>query len=66
MESLHSGYFWDKCPGNRGVLISGLNLYYNAQFGAFFLSVLNTGVSSFQGVLNRGVSLYCGIVPLNE
>ena len=41
----------------HGVLISGVNLYYKAQFGTF-VSVLNTGVSSFQGVLNRGVSLY--------
>ena len=34
----------------RGVLISGMNLYYKAQFGTF-VSVLNThlGVSSFQG-----------------
>ena len=40
----------------RGVLISGVNVYYKAQFGTF-VSVLNTGVSSFHGILNRGVSL---------
>ena len=34
-----------------------MNLYYKAQFGTF-VSVLNTGVSSFQDVLDRGVSLY--------
>ena len=44
-------------PDYRGVLISGVNLYYKAQFGTF-VSVLNTGVSSFQGVLDGGVSLY--------
>ena len=59
MEPLYCGQHWDKykCPDYRGVLISGVNLYYKAQFGTF-LRVLNTGVSSFQGVLNRGVSLY--------
>ena len=56
---LYFGHPWNKykCPDYRGVLISGVNLYYKAQFGTF-ISVLNTGVSSFQGVLNRGVSLY--------
>ena len=59
VEPLYSGHHWDKykCPEYRGVLISGVNLHYKAQFGTF-VSVLNTGVSSFQGVLNRGVSLY--------
>ena len=59
VKSLYSGHLWDqyKCPDYRGVLISGVNLYYKAQFGTF-VSVLNTGVSSFQGVLDRGVSLY--------
>ena len=60
VEPLYSRHHWDKykCPDYRGVLISGVNLYYKAQFGTF-LSVLNTGVSSFQSVLDRGVSLYC-------
>ena len=59
VEALYCGQHWDKykCPDYRGVSISGVNLYYKAQFGTF-VSVLNTGVSSFQGVLNRGVSLY--------
>ena len=59
VKPLYCGQHWDKykCPDYRGVLISGVNLYYKAQFGTF-VSVLNTGVSSFQGVLNRGVSLY--------
>ena len=59
VEPLYFGHPWDKykCPDYKGVLISGLNLYYKAQFGTS-VSVLNTGVSSFQGVLNRGVSLY--------
>ena len=58
MEPLYCRQHWDKykCPDYRG-LISGVNLYYKAQFGTF-VSVLNAGVSSFQGVLNRGVSLY--------
>ena len=58
-EPLYCGQHWDKykCPDYRGILISGVNLYYKAQFGKF-ASVLNTEVSSFQGVLNRGVSLY--------
>ena len=58
-EFLYCEQHWDKynCPEYRGVLISGVNLYYKAQFGTF-VSVINTGVSSFQGVLNRGVSLY--------
>ena len=58
VEPLYSGHPWDKCkcPDYRGVLIAGVDLYYKAQFGTF-ASVLNTGVSSFQGVLNRGVSL---------
>ena len=58
VEPFYSGHPWDKykCPEYRGVLISGVNLYYKAQFGTF-VSVLNTGVSSFQDVLNRGVSL---------
>ena len=56
--SLYSGHPWDKCkcPDYRGVLISGVKLYYKAQFGTF-VSVLNMGVSSFQGVLNAEVSL---------
>ena len=59
VELLYSGHPWDKykCLDYRGVLISGVNLYYKAQFGTF-VSVLNKGVSSFQGVFNRGVSLY--------
>ena len=61
VEPLYSGHpsgkYTCKCPDYRGVLISGVNLYYKAQFGTF-VSVLNTGVSSFQGVLNRGVSMY--------
>ena len=50
MEPLYSGHPWDKykCPDYRGVLISGVNLYYKAQFGTF-VSVLNTGVSSIEG-----------------
>ena len=58
VEPLYCGQHWDKykCPDYRAILISGVNLYYKAQFGTF-VSVLNTGVSSFQGVLNRGVSL---------
>ena len=57
VEPLYSGHPWDKykCPVYRGLLISGVNLYYKAQFGTF-VSVLNTGVSSFQGILNRRVS----------
>ena len=52
VEPLCSRHPWDKykCPDYRDVLISGVNLYYKAQFGTF-VSVLNTGVSSFQGVL---------------
>ena len=63
VEPLYSGHPWDKykCPEYRRVLISGVNLYYKAQFGTF-VSVLNTGVSSFQGVLNRRVSLQCYIM----
>ena len=63
--TLYSGHLWDTCksPDYRGVLISGVNLYYKAQFGTF-VSVLNTGVSSFQVVLNRGVSLYMYITLL--
>ena len=59
VEPLYCVQHWDKykCPDYRGVLISGVNLYYKAQFGTF-VSVLDTGVSSFQGVLYRGVSLY--------
>ena len=55
VEPLYCGQHWDKykCPDYRGVLISGVHLYYKAQFGTF-VSVLNKGVSSFQGVLNRG------------
>ena len=58
MEPLYSGHPWDKYKWSdyRGVLISGVNLYYKAQFRTFVI-VLNTGVSSFQGVLDRGVSL---------
>ena len=33
-------------------------LYYKAQFGTS-VSVLKTGVSSFQGVLNRGEGFHC-------
>ena len=51
---LYSRHPWNKykCPDYRGVLISGVNLYYKAQFGTF-VSILNTGVSSFQGVPNK-------------
>ena len=65
VEPLYCGQHWDKykSPDYRGVLISGVNLYYKAQFGTF-VSVLNTGVSSFQGVLNRGISPYHQM-PLN-
>ena len=51
VEPLYCGQHRDKykCPDYRGVLISGVNLYYKAQFRTF-VSVLNTGVSSFQGV----------------
>ena len=65
VEPLYSGHPWDKykCPDYRGVLISGVN---KAQFGTN-ISVLNTGVSSFQGVLNRGVSLYIHVpVHVND
>ena len=50
VEPLYSEHPWDKykCPDYRGVLISGVNLYYKAQFGTF-ASVLNTGVSSIEG-----------------
>ena len=50
VEPLYCGQHWDKykCPDYRGVLISGVNLYYKAQFGTF-VSVLNTGVSSIEG-----------------
>ena len=44
-------------PSEEVVLISWVNLYYKAQFGTF-LSIHNTGVSSFQGVLIREVPLY--------
>ena len=66
MEPLYSWHPWDKykCPDSviymymyMYVIISGANSYYKAQFGTF-VSVLNTGVSSFQGVLNRGVYLF--------
>ena len=58
VEPLYSEHPWDKykCPDYRGVLISGVSLYYKAQFGTF-VSVLNTGVSLFQGVLIRGFTL---------
>ena len=56
--TLYSGH---KGRDYRGVLISGVNLYYKAQFGKF-VSLLNTGVSLFQGVLDRGVSLYTYII----
>ena len=48
VESLYSRHHWDKykCPDYSCVLISGVNLYYKSQFGTF-VSVLNTGVSSF-------------------
>ena len=48
-----------QCPDKKCVLISGVNLHYKlkVQFGTF-VSVLNTGVSLFQGVLKRIVSLY--------
>ena len=50
VEPLYCGQHWDKFkyPDYRGVLVSGVNLYYKAQFGTF-LSVLNTGVSSIKG-----------------
>ena len=51
----------DTSGTNISVLISGVNLYYKAQFGSF-VSVYITGVSSIQGVLNRVVSLYTKIV----
>ena len=53
VEALYCGEHWDKykCPDYRDVLISGVNLYYKAQFGTF-VSVFNTGVSSFQSVLS--------------
>ena len=37
VELLYSGHPWDKykCPEYRGVLISGVNLYYKAQFGNY-------------------------------
>ena len=49
VEALYYGQHWDKykCPDYRGVLISGVKVYYKATF----VSVLNTGVSSFQGIL---------------
>ena len=58
VEPVYCRQHWDKhkCPDYRGVLISVVNLYHKAQFGTF-VSVLNTGVSSFQGILNRLVSL---------
>ena len=51
VKPLYCGQHWDKykCPDYRGVLIiSGVNLYYKAQFGTF-ISVLNTEVSSIEG-----------------
>ena len=36
------------CPEYRGVLISGVNVYYKAQFGTF-VNVLNTGCPQFWG-----------------
>ena len=49
MEHLYCRQRWDKykCSDYRGVLISGVNLYYNAQF-EIFVSFLNTGVSSIE------------------
>ena len=57
--TLYSRHPWDKykCPDYSCVLISVVNLYYKAKFGTF-VSVLNTGVSSFQGVLNKRDFLY--------
>ena len=57
MELFYSRHPWDKykCFDYRGVLISEVNLHYKSQLGTF-VSVLNTGVSSFKGVFNRGVS----------
>ena len=51
VEPLYCGQHWDKykCPDYRGVLISGVNLYYKVQFGTS-VSVLNTGVSSIEGI----------------
>ena len=51
VESLYFGRLEDKykCPNYRSVLSS---VYYKAQFGTF-VSILNTGVSSFQGVPNK-------------
>ena len=39
VEPLYCGQHWDKykCPEYRGVLISGVNLYYKAQFGTFVI-----------------------------
>ena len=54
VEPLYSGHPWDKynCPEYRGVLISGVNLYYKSQFGTF-VSVLegcpHFRVSSIEG-----------------
>ena len=37
VKPLYCRQHWDiyKCPDYRGVLISGVNLYYKAQFGTF-------------------------------
>ena len=43
----YSRHLWE-CPDYRGVLISGVNLYYKAQFETF-AAVLNTGVSATEG-----------------
>ena len=50
VEHLYSRHPWGKykCPDYRDVLISKVNLYCKVQFGSF-ISVLNTGVSLFQG-----------------
>ena len=55
VKPLYSGNPWDryKCPDYRGVLVSGVNLYYKAQFGTF-VSVLRNEcphftVSSIEG-----------------
>ena len=51
VEPLYCGQHWNKCkyPDYRGVLDSGVNLYYKVQFGTF-VSVFNTGVSSIEGL----------------
>ena len=55
VKPLYSRHPWDKCkcPDHRGILISGVNLYYKALF-VTFVSVLIQGcphlmVSSTEG-----------------